>query len=258
MENRPLHPGVDFRGEIEAVTRSPRPLARVLVPRGETSPLRSLAVMPGAYNPPTLAHLALAHAAGGLGFERVFFSLGSRILDKTETGLALEDRLALLVGLAGDEPGLGVVVQNRGLYAEMAEALRDAFPACEDLAFVVGMDKIPQLFDPRYYDDMPGSLATLFSRARFVVAPRGAEGRDALERRLAEPAALPFAERFEWLDFDPRWREQSATAVREELERGEHVDTLLPPAVAAFVRETGAFREPDRYAARVARLRSGR
>lgn len=248
---------VRLRLEIEGVRAAPLPQTRVVVPQNlPARRLGTLAVLPGAFNPPTFAHLALARAAVARGFDRVLLSLGTTTLDKEEHGLALEDRLWLLTRIAQGDPRCGVVLQNRGLYAEMAEAVRRSFPDLADLAFVAGMDKVPQLFEARYYDDLSQGLETLFSRARFVVAPRGSAGRVDLENLLATPVARRFAHRFDWLELAPRWRTLSATAVRDRLERDEHVEQWLPPVVAAFVRESGAFREPDRYAARIARLRA--
>jgi nicotinamide-nucleotide adenylyltransferase len=204
---------------------------------------RRAAVFPGAFNPPTLAHLALAATVRDIGFDVVAFALATRTIDKeAAAGLAVEERLALLAAIASGERRLGALVQNRGLYAEQALAVRSAWPALDDLAFIVGMDKVAQIFEPRYYADYEGSLATLFANARLLVAARGVLDRAALERMLGVAPASLHRERVEWIELDPRWRDVSATAVRERLGRGEVPDEWLPAVVARYLRA-----HPDRF-----------
>ncbi len=224
-----------LRHAVEQVRASEAPTARLIT---ATPAVGSLAVMPGAYNPPTRAHLALADATRDRGFGAVLFSLGTVTLDKRETGLALQERLQLLAEIAEGRERLGVVLQNRGLYAEQAEALQ-ALPGVDDLTFVVGMDKIEQIFDPGYYRDFAGALECLFARARFLVAARGDLDRRAFEARLAAEPARRFADRIDWLGLDPRWRPLSASAVRERLARGEVPSEWLPEPVERYLRRRG-------------------
>jgi nicotinic acid mononucleotide adenylyltransferase len=224
-----------LRRVLEEVRASEAPTARIIT---ATPAIGSLAVMPGSYNPPTRAHLALADAARDRGFDAVLFSLGTITLDKRETGLALDERLQLLAEIAEGRERLGVVLQNRGLYAEQAEALR-ALPGVDELTFVVGMDKIDQIFDPGYYRDPAGALERLFARARLLVAARGDLDRRAFEARLASEPARRFAERIDWLVLDPRWRAVSASAVRERLARGEIPSEWLPEPVERYLRRRG-------------------
>jgi len=225
-----------LRRAVEEVAASAEPAARILTPLARVS---SLAVVPGAYNPPTRAHVALAEAARARGFDAALFSIGTITIDKPAGGLAITERLQLLLDVAASGEGLGVVLHNRGLYSEQAEALRRALPDLGGLAFVVGMDKIEQIFDARYYEDFERSLAELFDRARLLVAARGDLDRAALERRLAPHPAHQFADRIEWLDLDPCWRPLSATAVRERLARGDIPTDWLPEAVERYLRSRG-------------------
>jgi nicotinic acid mononucleotide adenylyltransferase len=222
-----------WRASITEVAADSEPAARVLTPLGTP---RSLAVLPGAYNPPTRAHLTLAESARARGFEAVLFSLGTVTLDKPESGLPLEERVQLLVEIAR-ESGFGVVLVNRGLYAEQAEALRRSLHDVQRLAFVIGMDKVSQIFDSRYYADRDRALDALFERAELLVAARGDLDHAALELLLADPPARAFAHRIEWLDLDPRVREVSSSAVRERLARGEPASEWLPAAVDRYLRQ---------------------
>jgi nicotinic acid mononucleotide adenylyltransferase len=230
-----------LRTLVADVAAAPTPQSRVVY-APEPAPRRA-AVLPGAFNPPTLAHLALATTVRDLGFDVVAFALATRTIDKEEAaGLPVEERLALLAAMAADEERLGALVQNRGLYAEQALAVRSTWQALDDLAFVIGMDKVAQIFEPRYYVDYEGSLATLFANARLLVAARGALDRAELERLLAAAPASHHRGRVQWIDLDRRWRDVSATAVRDRLRRGDVPDEWLPAVVARALRA-----HPERF-----------
>lgn len=223
---------------IEQVSASAEPLAKAVTP---LIGVRSLAVLPGAYNPPTTAHLALSTTARERGFDSVAFSVGTVTIDKAQFGLGLDERLHLLSEICRDEPRWSVVLHNRGLYAEQAQALRRSFPAIERLVFVVGMDKLGQIFDRRYYADFTRSLGDLFDNASLLVAARGSLDRTGLEQLLEQQDARPFADRIEWLELDSRVRDVSATAIRERLARGEPVSEWLPPTVERYLRGRSAI-----------------
>lgn len=240
--------GERLRRLVAELAASREPAARLI--RAPAVGVRSLAVLPGAFNPPTLAHLELARAARARGFDLVLFSLGTRTIDKEASlGLSVEERLHLLDELSAPEERLGVLVQNRGLYVDQAAAIRAALPSVAELGFVVGTDKIAQIFESRYYDDLGTALDRLFSRARLVVAARGDFDPAALDRLLDRPEARPYVGRIGSLDLGERWRDLSATRVRERLARGEVPQEWLPPSVARFLRgRLGAFRPEDRQA----------
>lgn len=219
---------------VAEVLANEGPTARIL--GVESRPLRSVAVLPGAFNPPTRAHLELALAARGHAFDAVLFSLGTRTIDKEDAiGLPIAERLELLGLLCAGRERLGAVLQNRGLYVEQAAAIRSVLPADAAITFVAGMDKVPQIFDRRYYDDVERALGELFGSARLLVAGRGDLDRRALEACLEAPHAKPYAGEVTWLDLDPRWRSVSATAVREALAAGEIPRHLLPDEAVAYL-----------------------
>ena len=228
------HADEGLRASVAEVAAAPAPTARVFGIDAGT--LRSVAILPGAFNPPTRAHVELARAASAHGFDAVLFSLGIRTIDKEDAaGLSTVERLEILLRLCRTKARLGVALQNRGLYLEQAEAIGSVLPSRCEITFVVGMDKVPQIFDSRYYENVETALATLFARARLMVAARADLDRDALARWLEETHAKPHAERLGWLELDPRWRTISATAVRERLARGEIPGEWLPPEVVSFL-----------------------
>ncbi len=211
-------------------------------------------VLPGSFNPPTVAHLELARAARRrFELDTVAFSLSSVIVDKERVeGLCREDRLLLLSLLSADDAGAAAVVVNRGLYSEQAPAFRACFGGDADLWFIVGMDKVLQIFDRKYYEDRDAALDTLFAHARLIAANRETWGGEALRALLDRPENAPYKDRVEPLALPPHLRHQSSSAVRHGIEGGEPAADVIPPRVREFIEATGAYREP--YALRVAAL----
>jgi nicotinamide-nucleotide adenylyltransferase len=228
------------------------PAARLLrAPRAGLD--RAVGVLPGSFDPLTAAHAALARAAlcrGGL--DSLLFLLSVHVVDKGDAAYAaLADRALVLARYTARRPRCGVAVCNRGLYVEEAEALAPLLPAGAALWFVVGYDKIVQVFHPRYYTDRTAALDRLFALAGFLVAPRAGADRRDLATLLALPQNAPYHARVRPLPLAPAYRDQSATVVRAALAAGENVDALLAREAAAFIAATGCYRSTlDAYAAR--------
>jgi nicotinic acid mononucleotide adenylyltransferase len=219
-------------------------------------------VLPGSFDPLTTAHTALARAAlRQRAVSSLLFLLSVQVVDKEDRATAaLADRALVLLRHVARRPRAGVAVCNRGLYVEEAEALAPLLPAGAELWFVVGHDKIVQVFDPRYYADREAALARLFALAGFLVAPRAAAGPDALPALLARPANAPYRDRVRPLPLPAAYRDQSATALRAALATDDAPPSLLAPEAAAFVAATGCYTAAgaSAYAARRAALAGGR
>lgn len=173
----------------------------------------------GAFDPPTLAHVAVLRAAAEATGRAGAFCATTVLLDRPSVLLEAEQRLRLLLGVAADE-GFGVAVADPGTYLEVA---RLASRAGLDAAFVIGSDKLAQLADPSFYPDGPAGAEATFREVRFVVVERPGSDvdRDDLE---VLPSDAVFA--------DPGTAAISATEVRERLRTGRPVTGLVPPAVA--------------------------
>lgn len=175
---------------------------------------------PGSFDPPTVAHLAIAEAAvRECHLDRVDLVLSEQALGKEDTAHArLADRVTVLRSMAATRPWLGVAVTGAKLLVDVA--------AGYDIV-VMGADKWAQVVDPAWYGD---------SEAR----------RDEALRRLPTAAV---AARPGWpvppgvvpLRLDRAHQPVSSTGVRS----GTH-DWLTVEA-AAFAAETGAWVDPPRY-----------
>lgn len=187
-----------------------------------TAGLRPVAAYPGSFNPPTVAHLAIAAAArrhGGV--RRVELVVSRAALGKEDVGVpTLADRLAVLREVAATRDWLSVALTAEQLIADVA--------AGYDL-LVLGADKWAQVVDPAWYG---GDLAA----------------RDAAVERLPPtlvvarpPFVVPDHPRATPLTLDAAHHDVSSTAVRT----GRR-EWMLPEA-AAFDARTGAWSDPDRY-----------
>lgn len=233
-----------YREALSRLDPAGPPAARLLA--GDCPRRSRLAVMSGSFNPPTRAHLGLALAALATGeFDRLLFALAVRTINKEHVvGATLEERCCMLEALVEQEPRFGVIAANRGLYLDQAIAVQAAF-APDDLAFVVGFDKIVQIVDPHYYTDPDLALQELFARARFFVAPRDGAGPTELGRLFAQPESRAYADRVRFLALSRLAEHEqalSSTVARRLLAQGEDVSGAVPPAVLPLLDHIAGYR----------------
>lgn len=178
-----------------------------------------LAVYPGSFDPPTVAHLAIARAALAVpGVEEVRLVLSERALGKDTGHAPVAERRRVLEAVAASEPGLAVAVTRARLVADIVAEAGAA-------AVVVGADKWAQVVDPAWYD---GSVArrdaAVAALGRVLLAPR---------------AGALVAGEVELLAVDGAHAEVSATRARA----GE-AHLMLPEAAASGLWARGAHGRP--------------
>jgi nicotinic acid mononucleotide adenylyltransferase len=228
-----------LRGFLETLDSHGAPALRALSP---LDGCRSIALLPGSFNPPTSAHLLLAERALHEGFDCVLFVLARRTAGKERSSLILEDRLTAL--RVACEKSFAIAACSHGLYADQAEAAARAFPGAE-LTFLVGSDKIVQIFEPGWYEDRDAALDRLFDAARVLVAPRWDQG-EQLRETLEARANQPWGRRVDVLRLHPAVSDLSSTRVRGLLRAGADPTGLLPPSVANLLIDLRAFGSPVR------------
>lgn len=137
---------------------------------------------PGSFNPPTIAHLAVAEAARRqAGLDRVDLVLSVAPLGKSPAdGPPVDRRRSVLQAVAASRPWLGVVVTEDRLIADIATGYD---------AVVVGADKWAQVLDPAWYDSAAARDEALARLPRVLVAPRAGDHPTGVEL-LDVPAAL--------------------------------------------------------------------
>jgi Cytidylyltransferase-like len=155
---------------------------------------------PGTFNPPTIAHLAIAGAAQSqCGLDRVDLIVSTSPLGKRDHPelAALDERVAALELVAAPYDWLAVTVSPSQLLADIAE----------DYDYVVlGADKWAQVVDPAWYGGRARRDDALRRLPTVALAPRP-------PHPLPDPRPGLLV-----LDIDPAHHEVSATAVRN----GEH------------------------------------
>lgn len=176
---------------------------------------------PGTFNPPTVAHVAVARAAlEQRRLDRVVLVLSRRPIDKEHVEVpTFDDRLAVVQAVATDEgPWLDVAVTEHRLLVDIAQGFD---------VLIMGADKWHQVVDPVYYGDAAERDRAVAALPELAIAPRVG---------LEVPAV-------HLLHLDDEHGAVSSSAVRD----GRH--DWMCPAAADFDRRTGAWSDPARYRA---------
>lgn len=118
---------------------------------------------PGTFDPPTIAHLAIAEAAREqCGLDSVDLIVNRDPLGK-EGISALALRAILLDAVAESRPWLSVAVTNRRHLADIAEGYD---------VLILGADKWHQLLDAAFYESESQRDAAVARLPRLAIAPR--------------------------------------------------------------------------------------
>lgn len=180
---------------------------------------------PGTFDPPTVAHLAIAAAAleqGGLGALHLVVSRAP--LGKTPSVPSFSDRVAVLSQVVASRPRLSVVVTDHRLIADVVSGYD---------AVVMGTDKWAQVVDPGWYGGSAAARdAAVASLPRLLLAVRGGD---------PVPADLPAGAVVLSVPADHGLVSSSSVrAGRRE---------WMAPEAAEFDALTGAWSDPGRYLA---------
>jgi nicotinate-nucleotide adenylyltransferase len=185
--------------------------------RAASAPVR-LGILPGTFNPVTVAHLALA-TAGLEAVDQVLLVLPRVLPHKVWSGASFDDRVSLLLEAVAGEERLSVASTDRGLFVEIAEECRESYGAGVKLSFLCGADAAERIANWDYGD--PAAFAHMMRQFDLLVAERG--GRFALPHRP--------------LKLEGDHAGVSASEVRERIARGDSWEHLVPAAVRDRVRE---------------------
>jgi len=181
-----------------------------------------IALFPGAFNPPTVAHLAIALAANTWAAE-VVWTLPRAFPHKGFEGADFRARLEMLRRLSADRPGFSVAVASGGLYVEIADETRQFLGAGVEIGLVCGRDAAERIAAWDY--GRPGVFEAMIERYPLLVAGRAGE-------YLPAPH---HAERIIPIAMDPAFNEVSSSEVRRRIAAGEPWRHLVPAMVADLV-----------------------
>jgi len=173
---------------------------------------------PGSFNPPTMAHLAIAEAAvDQRGLDRVDFvvshvALAKEAIDRPR----LEDRIAVLRESMVELAWAGVVVTGDQLLVDIAAGYD---------VLIMGADKWEQVNDAAFYGSAVDRDAAVARLPELAIAGR-------------PPYYVPAAHH---LHVSDEIAEVSSTAARKGSRHH------MTPAAVEFDRASGAWSDPDRY-----------
>jgi nicotinate-nucleotide adenylyltransferase len=187
-------------------------------------------ILGGTFNPPHIAHLVVAQEVREvLDLDEVVLIPTSVHAFKGPASAPPRHRAAMTeLAVAGD-PGLAVdriEIQRGGVSytVDTLRALREQDPGI-DWTLILGRDNLEELGQWRDVDALP-------DLARVVVTTRAG---------LAAPERLPFGGRCTLVDVPAL--EISSTAVRRRVAGGRAIRYWVAPAVEAYIREHGLYRE---------------
>lgn len=228
---------------IEAIDGDPAPS---VVRFDDGPPLAGrIAVLPSAFNPPTIAHVRLLEIAAQVpGVTAPAALLTTRNVDKGVFGASLAQRVEMLLALHAHRPGIPVLCTNQARIRDQAQALADAMPAAA-FDFIVGYDTLVRFFDPRYYHDMAAETAEYFARSRLIATNRGDASIADVRAFVERPEVRPFRDRIIIREIEPEPANASSTAVRTTVENGGH-PLAVPEAVRDYILRHGLYAESAR------------
>ena len=188
-------------------------------------------ILPAAFNPVTIAHLALADAAQSqYGLDQVVFLLPARLPHKEFDGASFEDRIAMLADALTDRPDREVASCEHGLFFEIARDFRAACGPAVNLHLLCGRDAAERILNWNYAS--PPSFAEQLREFQMLVASR--------EGGFEIPAQ--YRGRIHLVDLPDSYDRIAASVVRKRVRSGEPWTELVPPAVARRIQAQGLYR----------------
>ncbi len=180
-----------------------------------------VAVFPGSFNPPTVAHLALAEKATDL-VDEVIFVLPEVFPHKDFSGVGFDARLGLLLTVAR-QPRWSVASTRGGLFIDMARELRPHYAEAK-LHFLCGRDAAERIVGWDYGED--SMLERMFAEFSLLVAARNGH---------FEPPPQ-YAGSIAQLPLERDYGDFSATFVRSLIAANGDLQDLVPPGILSEVK----------------------
>lgn len=193
-----------------------------------------LGVLGGSFDPPHLAHLAVAsEACHALGLQRVLFVPAAAPPHKNGESRSEAAQRLELTSLAIDDDlrftASGIEIERGLVYtADTLRALRDRYEGHE-LVFIMGSDSLLQLHTWHEPEELL-SLCTL------AVAPRQGDSPEAIAAAVARWGEA----RVTVLDLP--LLAVSSTNIRERVARHRPIRYLVPPRVEQYILQMGLYR----------------
>lgn len=180
-------------------------------------------VLPGAFNPVTVAHVALTRAAAAR-VDQVLLVLPRAFPHKEYLGPGFRERAEMLLDLAADSGFFSVACTEGGLFIDIARECRIAYEGIGRVSMLCGRDAAERIAGWDY--GVPGAIENMLEEFGLLVAARHGE--------YTPPPSLAHA--IGCLELDGDFDRVSASEVRRRIAAGEAWEHLVPAAVRERVR----------------------
>lgn len=181
--------------------------------------VRRLGILAGSFNPPTIAHLELAHAAS-LHVDQVLWVIPRQFPHKEYHGATLEQRVEMVRDLK-----MPAAVSSGGLFVEIARECRQHYGEAARLSFLCGRDAAERIINWEY--GQPGAVELMLQEFELLVAAR-------LGEYLPPEHLRP---RIRALNLRADFDHVSSTQVRERIQNAEAWEHLVPDPIVEKVRK---------------------
>lgn len=234
---------------------SPGPGSIITTATSDSGVPVQVAVLDSSFNPPTLAHraLALLSVASSPADARLLL-LSVRNADKVPLpgDASPVQRVEMMVRLA-HEVNAAVGLVDAPAFVHKAGILRTALPVGTQLTFVQGIDTLERFLAPRYYGD--GSITAMHTAVRRFFAPDGDNSRIICTRRVVELAdpqreSTIFEAAREWVeanrvnivDIDNEFQSYSSSEVRAKVRaKDSSWRQMVPNGIAEYIEENNLY-----------------
>jgi nicotinate-nucleotide adenylyltransferase len=186
-------------------------------------PLGRVGILPGTFNPPTLAHLSLADTALA-ELDAVVLVLPRVFPHKSYEGASFAQRIEMMLAAIAGRPCLAAAASDSGLFVEIAQECRAACGPEVPLTFVCGRDAAERMVTWDY--GYPDAISSILESFQLLVACRGGS--------YEPPAHL--RRRIRALQVPAELDAISASDVRRRVAAGQPWQHLVPTAIVPMVR----------------------
>ena len=183
---------------------------------------RRVAIFPGAWNPPTIAHVSIARAALSWADEVVWL-LPERFPHKSFEGAPAADRQLMLRILAETEPRFSAAVSETNLHIEMARETLQTYGSGVEVGIICGRDAVERIATWDY--GRPGVFEEMLAEHPLLVAARQGD--------YQPPPSL--ASRIQALHPQGNFDEVSSSEVRRMIASGDNWQRFVPRILVPHV-----------------------
>ncbi|MFQ6040414.1 MAG: nicotinate-nicotinamide nucleotide adenylyltransferase [Candidatus Poribacteria bacterium] len=207
---------------------------------------QKLGVFSASFNPLTNAHVKMIEEARETyNLAEILLVLAKANVDKDVFGASLAERLLMIKLYAQKRPQFSVAACSHGRFVEKVKAIRPLYPKGTEIYFIIGYDTLKRVFDPKYYTDFESEIMELFSMSRFIVANRGGNDAEMIEKFLSRAENRPYAEKIALIELTPFYANISSTEIRNRIQSGQTVDDLVPAEISSYLKRTDVYSEPE-------------